>query len=525
MKWIRNKLKGKEVLLIQAVIMGLLPLLCCIIHCAAQGYTIADVYLPASEWNDELFYYKQVEAMLNYGYPYGYFGFNESHALKLSFAAWSPVLVLPWLILGKLFGWTYLSPVYYNIFLMMLAMVLFVLLARPKWKQLGILGILFCVFTPFTRYMLCGMPECICFSMLIIFYGLMCRYQEEEKVWQLAGMFVITGLLTLMRPYLILFLLYPMAMWILRKKWQGIMGSGILLAVIGGLYFAINHFLGAEYFTPLFKTDWLMPFLEGQILTGIKGVFSSLYHNGRTFLALSVEGLRSGITEGAFFAGYLALMGLFVWQAAAEFVTKNKKKAYTYAYFAFCFLAMTVALILMYKMKEGSKHLLTFTAMGIFVLSGMKTRFYKKAMFFSVLCVYLYSVKATSAMDYQVYFINEQRAAQMESWEETFASELVLETEDVPNYDNVVIWVFSDELVSGEGSVLSDWQILYALPKGFGISCCYADYIQENFEKLQSKYILIPAGSRLEQLCKSSGKRLIGADERVCVYELRASAE
>jgi hypothetical protein len=73
--------------------MGLLPLLCCVIHCAYQGYTIGDVYLPSSEWNDELFYFKQVEAMLSHGYPYGYFGFNESHALKLSFAAWSPVLV------------------------------------------------------------------------------------------------------------------------------------------------------------------------------------------------------------------------------------------------------------------------------------------------------------------------------------------------------------------------------------------------------------------------------------------------
>lgn len=521
MKWMKGKLNSRHVLWIQAVIMGLLPLLCCVVHCASQGYTIHDVYLPASEWNDELFYFKQVEAMLEYGYPYGYFGFNESHALKLSFAAWSPVLVFPWLILGKIFGWTLMSPVYYNIFLMMLAMVLFVLLARPKWKQLGILTILFCVFTPFTRYMLCGMPECICFSMLILFYGLMCRYQEEEKKWQLVAMFVIAGLLTLMRPYLILFLLFPVGMWIRKSRWKGIIGSAVILAAIGGIYIAINHYLGAEYFTPLFRTDWLTPFLKGQLLTGIKGVFSSLYHNGRTFIALTIEGMKSGLTEGAFFAGYLALMGLFTWQAAAEFLRKNKQKAYTYAYLAFCFLAMTFALILMYKMKEGSKHLLTFMAMGIFVLSGMTTKFYKKAMFFGVLCVYLYSVKATSSMDYQVYFANQDRVAQVESWAEIFASELALKTENVPNYDNVVIWVFSDELTGTGETVLTDWQILYALPEGFGVSCCYAEYVEENFEKLQSKYITIPAGSRLEQMCIDYEKRLVGADDRVCVYELR----
>jgi hypothetical protein len=155
------------------------------------------------------------------------------------------------------------------------------------------------------------------------------------------------------------------------------------------------------------------------------------------------------------------------------------------------------------------------------VLSGMTTKFYKKAMFFGVLCVYLYSVKATSAMDYQVYFANQDRVAQVESWAEIFASELALKTENVPNYDNVVIWVFSDELTGTGETVLTDWQILYALPEGFGVSCCYAEYVEENFEKLQSKYITIPAGSRLEQMCIDYEKRLVGADDRVCVYELR----
>ena len=135
---------------------------------AAQGRAIGEVYLPNGEWNDELFYFKQVEGMVKYGYPYGYFGFNESHALKLSFAAWSPVLVFPWILWGKLLGWTLLSPVYCNIFLMMLSMFLFVILVKPSNRQLGILTILFSVFRPFTRYMLSGMPEVICFSLLIV---------------------------------------------------------------------------------------------------------------------------------------------------------------------------------------------------------------------------------------------------------------------------------------------------------------------------------------------------------------------
>ena len=155
--------------LVQSVLLGLLPVVCCLVYCAMQGRSIGEVYLPGSEWNDELFYYKQVESIVQFGYPQGYYGFNESHALKLSFAAWSPVLVFPWIIWGLLFGWNLMSPVICNILLMTLACVLFVWLVRPSWKQQGILTLLFCLYTPFVRYMLSVMPEVICFSILIIF--------------------------------------------------------------------------------------------------------------------------------------------------------------------------------------------------------------------------------------------------------------------------------------------------------------------------------------------------------------------
>ena len=92
------KTEKRYMLLFKVLLMALLPVVCCLVTCAMQGKAIGEVYLPTSEWNDELFYFKQVEGIVNYGYPRGYFGFNESHALKLSFAAWSPVLVFPWIL-------------------------------------------------------------------------------------------------------------------------------------------------------------------------------------------------------------------------------------------------------------------------------------------------------------------------------------------------------------------------------------------------------------------------------------------
>ena len=78
-------MERRYVTLIKSLLLGILPLVCCLVYCGVQGRSLGEVYPPCSEWNDELFYYKQVEGIVNYGYPQGYFGFNESHALKLSF--------------------------------------------------------------------------------------------------------------------------------------------------------------------------------------------------------------------------------------------------------------------------------------------------------------------------------------------------------------------------------------------------------------------------------------------------------
>ena len=184
--------------LLKAVLMALLPLLCCLVRTAAEGRSIGQVYLPSSEWNDELFYFKQVEGIVNYGFPRGYFGFNESHALQLSFAAWSPVLVFPWILWGLLFGWNLLSPVICNIVLLTITMFVFVWLVKPTWKQLGILTVLFSLYSLFVRYMLSGMPEVICFSLLILFYAVSYHPDDERSADECSGSWqALPGLYTL----------------------------------------------------------------------------------------------------------------------------------------------------------------------------------------------------------------------------------------------------------------------------------------------------------------------------------------
>ncbi len=522
--WKKDK---RYMTMIQAGLVALLPLLSCVITCAMQGKTIGEVYLPASEWNDELFYFKQVEGIVNYGFPQGYFGFNESHALKLSFAAWSPVLVWPWILWGLAFGWNLLSPIICNMVLLTLAMFLFVWLVKPTWKQLGILTLLFGLYTLFPRYLLSGMPEIICFSMLIVFYGLAINYLEREKACKLVLLFVISGLLVLMRPYMLLFLLLPIYLWVRKSKWKGLLGSGLVLAVVLGSYAMIKHYLGAEYFAPLFFTEWITTFFTEGFVAGFANFFETLWEMGKKFLVHTRDGFRNGLASGAFFGGYLVMLLVLLWQSFADWRAFRQKekgadsvlqsRLVVELHLAFSFVGMLFALLLMYKLTEGSKHLLTFMAVGIFVVSLMPTKGFKKVALVGATFAFLYTYRAVDPYDYQIPFVNEEAVAQTEYWSEVFEENLTLAGEEVPNYENVVIWSFSD-IVGGE-SLNAKWQILYGVPEGFGISCCMPDYVLTNLENLQSRYLVAAAGGSVDALCTEVGYREVARDEDMVLYE------
>jgi chromate transport protein ChrA len=504
-----------------ALLMGLLPLVSCLITCGAQGHTLGEVYLPASPWNDELFYYKQVEGILQHGYPYGYFGFNESHARALSFAAWSPFLVLPWVLLGLLFGWNLLSPILFNIVLMGLAIFAFVLLVGPNRKQLGLLALLFLLFTPLTRYLLSGMPEIICMSLLILFLSLAMHYRQTEKGVDLPFLFLLAVLMTLMRPYLVMFMLLPCYFLYRRSRKAGILCSLGSIIGTGLIYALINYYWSAEYFTPLFYTDWFTTFFTDGLMAGLKLSLGTLWRQGQRLIGLAVEGIRTGDATGAYFTCFLAVFFLLGIQTLAAWRKKHHKDAMWYGYLAFCFLLMLGAVLLMYhKMNESSKHLLTFTTIGIFAVSGMPTRFFKKAAFLGGTFLVLFWIQAADPYEYQVPYSTQTALSQQVYWQACFQENLTLVTENVPNYDNSVIWTFNGE--TQEGVKLFPWQIYYELPKGFGISCCYREYVIENLDSLRSAYLGVVANSELDQMCTAAGYEEIGRYGDAVVYRLRS---
>ncbi len=516
---LRKKIDRNSIWL-KASAMALLPILCCGAFLLFSGKGFSDLNIAACDWNDELFYFKQTEGILRYGYPQGYFGFNESHALTLSYAAWSPVLLLPWLLWGLCFGWNLLSPVLCNLLVYTLTLFLAAVLVKPNWKQIGVFAAFFAAFTLNVRYIFSAMPEITCFCLVILFYALAIRYEREDRLRDIVLMFVLAVLLTWMRPYLVLLFFLPALLLFLRaegkkKRILACLISLVVLGITAVVYWAINHYLAAEYFAPLFFTDWIKAFFTRGFVGGLRNLFSTLYYKGRDFCLDLYLGVMYGRPSGLFFLMYLISMGLLLWQGLKQKKEEKNHARLRWHLFA-SFFAMLMAILLMYKLVEGSKHLLTFMAAALFVLAMTETRYIARPIVTTLCLLFLFVVKGTNPDVFQVPFTNPELEARQEFWSQQFAANLELETENVPTYENTVIWVFSDE-VDGTLTV-TDWQMLYELPVGYGISCCYQDYILEKLDSLQSRYLAVIAGGPIDEMCADRGWTEVGRDSRLVVY-------
>lgn len=505
----------------QALIFGLFPFVCAWCYCLLQGHTFSDIFLPASYWNDELMYFKQVEAVVTHGLPEGWFGFNEAHGSVFPFAAWNPVILIPWIIWGKLFGWNLLSPIYANLVVSIVSMVLFALLVKPSVKQsaflLGLLG----VFVPYTRYILSGMPESLFMAMGIIFAALTISELKAEKCQKRCLLFVLAVYFTLSRPYLGLFFLIPFWFEIRRYRFKGAIISGIIAAATAGGYAIISELCSSPYIIPLIETQWLEIFQTDGVFAGLSYIFHRFLDNFLyLFQYFLKNALKYGLLSGALYAmsGIIALLLLlrFIW----SWKQKKEQEKGTRICWIFQFLAtagMILALFFFYPMSDGAKHLMIFIIVGLIWIAMAEERFFILKIFTGLLCCYFFIIKAIAPYDWQVAYKNEEIVSETNELSVQLEEKMKL-SDTKQRYDNTVIWLASD-IIDGE-SVAASWGLLYMIPKGYGINFCMQTYVMENIENLQSKYIALLPEGEVETKIKEKGAVLLAETQHMRVYQL-----
>ncbi|MBR5247455.1 MAG: hypothetical protein IKV27_00690 [Lachnospiraceae bacterium] len=527
------KIKENKEQIVLAVVFGCFPLICALVYSLLDGHSISDVYLPASYWNDELFYFKQVEAVVNYGLPQGWFGFQEMHGSVYPFAAWSPAVLIPYIIWGCLFGWGFMSPIYANIVYNMIAMVAFALLVRPGRKQSFFMLLLLAAFAPYSRYLLSSMPETIYMSMGIWLAALAISQSRVDRTWKLVAMFFICILITLARPYLILLMALPAWLLIRKKRGTGAVISLIIAAATAAGYFVITNLCSSPYFIPLIETDWLNSMIDEGFMAGIKTMYQIVREKLRLLITHHLyRGFQYGLLSGALHAvagtiafllgaRVLCLQGLKVWKKGerADYLGEKREKECDFWLIHFVITAgMLAAIFLFYPIADGAKHWMIFIVVGIVWIALLKERFYVMKIVTLLLCAYLFVVKAFAPFDWQVPYDDGTMRAEAEELGSQLEENMVLaESED--RFDNTVIWLASD-MVNGE-SISAPWGYLYMIPKGFGINFCFQDYVMTNLEQLHSAYIAVMPGGDVDKALLERKAAVVGEVEHMKVYRLR----
>ena len=191
-----------------------------------------------SSLNDEFYYLKQVEGVLEYGRPMGYFGFNFSEAKILTFSAWSPLLIYFLAFFSVIFPFAD-NPVYFVNTLLIVFSALFLCNSIKKQP-------LFFIYIPLISFVLIrsiysGMSEAVFLSSAMILFGMIQR--KTKLLYQI--LFIL--LISLMKlPFIVFLIVVVLFCDESNRRTHIITLIGGMSAVVA--YFIISYFFCASYF-------------------------------------------------------------------------------------------------------------------------------------------------------------------------------------------------------------------------------------------------------------------------------------
>ncbi len=509
-----KKQRIKKETLIKVGIAFIFPFVLCFVYCLVHRESLFHLYVPSSYNNDSLYYFKTVEAILSHGYPRGYFGYNEGHAILGSLGFWPPVNYLPWVIWGRIFGINNGSLIFCNLFFFSFAFSGFVMLSKPKWEQFFFSLLFLSLFPSVPVHLLSVLPETFILSLTLVLFGLMMGengFVEKKDVRNcLIAMFACVFLLTQARPYYGLFTVIP---YLFMKK-RKIKRAEITVIAFGiaalGIYLIIGKLFTAPYFSSMPFISMLKDLFSGNASAFIRRFTRAMNAYGVWFKSLTADTFLRGYLPGVQF---LSALICFVLVTVQGFFEEKENKKPFFVYTAAMVIVLFLLVIIMQKVYEGGRHLFVFSVIGSLLLSygklGPKSTVLKTLLIsFLFVCVLRGSFFGA---DYEAPFADAGIIEGNEYWAERFES-VSVDRKAKTGYENTVDWIIGD-------SFILSYNELYALPKGMGLNCCEMTYAKEHLDDLSAKYIAVCPGGTIESLCKDRGYEELGRTTGTVIYK------
>lgn len=499
--------------IVKLILFVSIPFICIAISDLGNGKTIGDFYLPRMYGgNDELIYVKQVAGTLKYGLPLGYFGYNESHAILGPYSCWSPILLIGWVVFGFIFGWNSITLVLINILLLTIAFVSMYFLIRPDRKTMLKIGIIYGSATWITRCAYLALPEVTCYSLSIILICLVVRSMKKYSKCNIVFQFIIIFGLTIMRPFYIALIAFPI--WIMWKnKSRGRLPISIFCTgFFIGSYFFVHHFLCAALRFDNQEGSLVnankLSFNDG-ILRLIYKILQIIVFSFKEMLVYLQEFLEGTGAKGLFL--FLVLFAFFVYKAYQCYKEREWDNLFLFLICSISYFLMLIAVFLLFDIRPGDKHLLEFVVWGLFVLllSGKLNK--KEFIILEVALVISYVFYPTQRSNPPKAEIAACRE-EFKIYEEELQDVMLLETENkIPSYHNTIDWIIDDT---------ENWSVLFAVPDGFGINICYSIWFLDDNTEIQSRYVATSPNQRCARKCEALGGWPIAEYDGIVIYQL-----
>lgn len=510
-----EKISWKKVISFLGVILFLLtPLLAGCLLCAKDGKTLADIYIPLGGWSDEITYYKQIESILSHGIPRGYFGYNQSQALYGPFGYWGFLPLIPYVIWGVFFGWTYTSPIYANIFFCVLAFAFIYFVLKPNKMWCFSFSVFWIFFQFFNRHVLSGAIEASLTLQLVIVVvlgecllsdkiGARMKLSRRKENLLIVVCTTIIFFMTVLRPYYAVFYLIPF--WAVIKSKQK---AGIITVPLTALFSLILFVLYKKYTCAAYFDDVIH--MDEMLAGGVAGFFTKIASDIVELCKYIWYGFRYEDVPGWYYLFWFVELGIMLFVCIFRWV-KKKSVPRMYVVTLIGNTLILVSIMLLFTLVVGGRHILPLIIVNaILLLTETHISIGGVLGFIGILCTLL------AGNNEPLPYADKEYVVWMEHLQEVFAEHM--EVTDTLSYDNVVgtpVSGYSREDVSKEA--VTYYGYLYAVPAGLGVSIDFWEMYEEP-ENIKAKYIIVHPDSSIRDRLEEKGMKAVLEMEELVLY-------
>ena len=488
-------MEGKSKL-INVILALLIPIIGALLLLQKYNVGFQDISIFTTPWNDELSYYKQIQGIMSYGMPKGYFGYNESTAAVGTIGPWSPVLMIPYSIIFKLIGIGTKQIICTNIILSTLTIACVTKIFVLNIKQVMEVAIIWIGFANIVRYVFSISPELLVTLCVICMFSFIYKYKLDENKKYLYLFWVILIFLTMARGYYAIYGLVAVVL-LFKKNKRGILTTIAIMFVGVILYALIMHYLCSPYFFSLINSDLIkllfsnpFGFIKEVGSMIIAGIIQMSQYIGE---AVHVEGSCVGVY---YLLGIMAI--------ALSIIDSVIEKNECLFVGALCFVIIIISMWVLYDVRTGSRHLLA-SELALFLLIVIIHGHIITDLLLLLVSIAIIISTWKWNSDYDI-----EPPITDQTLSETIAdASYGIEFGDEP-WDNTLIWTLS-----------CNYNELFGVPEGVGINICMDSYVIETND-LKSKYIAIPDNNEdLVSCANSRDWEIVGISGGTLIYSTR----